>query len=305
MSVLRTVLALRTRGKGVVLTSRSRDDLVIRTMTRDDLDLAIEWAAAEGWNPGLHDAETYFATDPGGYFIGLLDGEPAGSVSAVKYSPQYAFMGFFIVKPELRGGLLGPKLVEHAFVHVGSAVAGLDGVVEQAERYAGIWGFEPAYHNMRYQGIATPTNATDARITGYAPRDLGDVERYDRQCFPSPRHAFLEAWLRQPGAHVLLLREGAALRGYGMIRPARDGYRIGPLFADDGRVAESLFDALVARVPSGGSVYIDIPQPNAEALALVTARGMTPMFETARMYRGPAPDIALDKVFGVTTLELG
>jgi hypothetical protein len=283
----------------------TRDNLVIRTMTRADLDLAIEWAAAEGWNPGLHDAESYFAADSEGYFIGLLDGEPVGSVSAVKYSPEYAFMGFFIVRPEQRGGLLGPRLAEHAFRHVGNALAGLDGVLEQAERYAGIWGFEPAYHNMRYQGVVASTGTTDPRIAEYAPADFADVEGYDRQCFPAPRHAFLEAWLRQPEAQVLLSRDGGALTGYGMIRPARDGYRIGPLFADNAKTAEALFDALVARAPAGSVTYIDIPQPNPDALALVTARGMTPMFETARMYRGPAPHIALDKVFGVTTLELG
>jgi hypothetical protein len=214
-------------------------------------------------------------------------------------------MGFFIVRPDHRGGLLGPKLVEHAFEHVGSAVAGLDGVMEQAERYAGIWGFEPAYHNMRYWGVSAAAGPIDPGISEYTPGDLEVVERYDRQCFPAPRHAFLEAWLRQPEAHVFLHRDGGALTGYGMIRPARDGYRVGPLFADDRRTAEGLFDALVSRVPAASAVYIDIPQPNADAPALVQARSMTPMFETARMYRGPAPMIALKKVFGVTTLELG
>jgi hypothetical protein len=32
---------------------------------------------------------------------------------------------------------------------------------------------------------------------------------------------------------------------------------------------------------------------------------MTPMFETARMYRGRAPDLPLDRIFGITTFELG
>ena len=140
-------------------------------MTRDELDVAIEWAAAEGWNPGRHDANAYYAVDPGGYFIGLLDGEPVASVSAVKYSPEYAFMGFFIVKPEHRGSTLGPRLAEHAFRHVGSAVAGLDGVLEQAQRYAGIWGFEDAYHNQRYQGIASSGGALHSGIGLYMPSD--------------------------------------------------------------------------------------------------------------------------------------
>ncbi len=188
---------------------------------------------------------------------------------------------------------------------MGSAVAGLDGVLEQADHYGSLWGFENAYHNMRYEGVANRSSAAPTAVVPYTPADLVAVERYDRDCFPAPRHAFLERWLRQPDAHALLYRDGDALHGYGMIRPARTGYRIGPLFADAAEIAEALFDALVSRVPAGAPVYIDIPQPNDAAMALVTKHNMTPMFETARMYRGPAPSIALDKVYGVTTLELG
>jgi GNAT superfamily N-acetyltransferase len=281
------------------------ENFVIRGMSRAELDTAIEWAAAEGWNPGLHDADAYYAADPAGYLIGLLDDVAVGSVSAVKYSPAYAFMGFFIVKPEHRGGFLGPRLVDQAFRHVGSAVAGLDGVLAQAEHYAEIWGFQPAYHNMRFEGVAWGPGAGDPGVARYTDADLEAIERYDRACFPAPRRAFLERWLRQPEAHALVYKDGDAIRGYGMIRPARSGFRIGPLFADDAGRAEALFEALVTRVPAGAAVYIDIPQPNGAALEMVTRRRMRPMFETARMYRGGAPEIAIEKVYGVTTLELG
>jgi hypothetical protein len=43
-----------------------------RTMTRDDVALAVDWAAQEGWNPGLHDAASFHAADPKGFFVGEL-----------------------------------------------------------------------------------------------------------------------------------------------------------------------------------------------------------------------------------------
>jgi GNAT acetyltransferase-like protein/acetyltransferase (GNAT) family protein len=285
------------------------DDYVVRPMTRPEFDMALDWAAAEGWNPGLYDADAYYATDPEGFHVGLLDGEAVGCIAAVKYSPDYAFLGVFIVKRELRGGRFGPPLAAHAAEHVGSAMAGLDGVLEQANRYAHIWGFQDAYHNLRFQGLSRPAGDAEAHISAYTAADLAAVERYDRACFPAPRRAFLERWLQQPEAHALLYADADAgsgdLGGYGMIRRARDGYRIGPLFADDPHKADALFDALVSRVPAGTPVYMDVPQPNTAAMNLVTRRDMKPMFETARMYRGGAPDIDLEKVFGVTTLELG
>ena len=33
--------------------------------------------------------------------------------------------------------------------------------------------------------------------------------------------------------------------------------------------------------------------------------GLSPVFETARMYSGTFPDIDVGKIFGVTTFELG
>jgi hypothetical protein len=32
---------------------------------------------------------------------------------------------------------------------------------------------------------------------------------------------------------------------------------------------------------------------------------LAPSFETARMYRGPAPDLPLAQIFGIGTFELG
>ena len=38
------------------------NDLVIRNMTRPEVDELVGWAAREGWNPGLHDAELFWST---------------------------------------------------------------------------------------------------------------------------------------------------------------------------------------------------------------------------------------------------
>ena len=46
----------------------------MRRMTEADLKLALDWAAAEGWNPGLDDAHCFYAADPQGFFLGELDG---------------------------------------------------------------------------------------------------------------------------------------------------------------------------------------------------------------------------------------
>ena len=71
---------------------------VVRNMTEADLALALERAAAEGWNPGLHDAHCFYAADPEGFFLGERDGAPIGCVSAVRYGSGFGFLGLYIVK---------------------------------------------------------------------------------------------------------------------------------------------------------------------------------------------------------------
>jgi ribosomal protein S18 acetylase RimI-like enzyme len=280
-------------------------------MTRAELDTVVEWAAREGWNPGVHDATAFYPTDPSGFYVGVLDGEVIASISAVKYGSKFAFVGYYIVLPEHRGKGYGLRLWEHAMRDIEGVSSGLDGVLAQAANYERS-GYATAYHNVRYAGANPSPNpltvdeegATWA-VSSLADDDFDAVVAYDASIFPATREHFLSLWLKQPEAKVLVIREAGAIVGYGVVRPARNGWRVGPLFADGAGWAEALLDVLVSLVPSGQPVFIDVPQVNDEAIALVRSRGMTPMFETARMYRGGAPAVDVGRVFGVTSLELG
>lgn len=89
-----------------------------------------------------------------------------------------------------------------------------------------------------------------------------------------------------------------------MLRPCVNSFKIGPLFADQADIAETLLTALCAHAPER-MVYFDTPEPNAAAVAMAKRRGMEPAFETSRIYKGPAPVLPLNEIFGVTTFELG
>ena len=99
------------------------------------------------------------------------------------------------------------------------------------------------------------------------------------------------------------MRDGR-LAGWGVIRPCRKGLKIGPLVADDRATAEAVLSALLARV-GGGEIFLDVPGINGEAIALAQDFGLAPVFETARMYTGAIAPLRLQRVFGVTSFELG
>jgi len=271
----------------------------IRTMRPAELDLALDWAAAEGWNPGLHDAAAFAAVDPDGLLVGLVGGEPAATIAAVRYDDAFAFVGLYIVRPDLRGHGYGRALWDAAHERLAGVASGLDGVDAQVPFYARS-GYELETWTYRYEGRggARATDREDVR-----PVTAADVTALDARAFPAPREGFLRAWTSAPDGRALGLYRDGALAGYGVLRVCRTGWKVGPLFAPDAAGAEALLDALVGGID--GPYWVDVPEANAPGTALVRDRGMTPTFRTARMYRDRPPAYDRDLVFGVTTLELG
>lgn len=290
-----------------ILTVMDKDSeiikgLKIRKMSREEAEFAIEMAAAEGWNPGIHDGELFYEADPEGFFIAELEGEPAGCASAVAYDNDFGFLGLYVVKPEFRRKDIGMRLTEKCLEYLGDRNIGLDGVVENEKKYQKVMKFKSSYSNLRYEG----------RGGGEIPDGLVKISKvpfeklfeYDRRMFPAPRPGFLKKWINQPDSYAFAALEAGVLKGYGVIRKCRVGYKIGPLFAEDQDTAEKIFRALRASV-SEETIYFDVPEPNEKAMEIAKKYHMNVMFRTIRMYSRKEPDIELDKVYGVTSFELG
>lgn len=280
-------------------------DFIVRTMSADDVALSVEWAAAEGWNPGLHDAECFRAGDPNGFFIGAWRGEPVACISAIAYDEHFGFIGLYIVKPAFRGRGFGIQVWQHGMDYLGNRNVGLDGVVAQQANYRKS-GFRLAYRNIRFQGVvqASTKSAAGSNILNASALPFEPLLDYDRQCFPAARERFLATWLGQRDATALAAVRDGQVAGYGVLRRCRTGCKIGPLFADSDEIANDLFEALVARMP-GEIIVLDVPETNPAAVALAERYGMTSVFETARMYTQDPPALQIEQVFGVTSFELG
>ncbi|WP_296701792.1 GNAT family N-acetyltransferase [Thiocapsa sp. UBA6158] len=286
-------------------------DISIRTMSPAEVDLAIEWAACEGWNPGLEDAAGFRAADPEGFLMAFVDGEPAASLSAVRYGDTFGFIGLYIAAPLYRGRGIALRLWQAGMAYLGDRVIGLDGVPERQADYRRS-GFKLAWRNVRYSGSVAMTAPNDTRLVPVEPDLLPALLDYDRGFFPAPRARFLETWLtRKETRRSWVLVDPAAdaggagrVTGYGTIRQCRAGWKIGPLFADDPADADLLFRRL-ASCARADPVILDLPEPNSDALDLAKTYGLSSVFETARMYRGTAPSLPIDRIYGVTTFELG
>lgn len=276
------------------------DDLVVRPMSKTELGVALDWAAAEGWNPGLHDAESFYAVDPEGFFLAECAGEALGCICAAAYDVTFGYVGLFIVRPPYRDRGVGLRLLDCALRHVQGRNVGLDAAIAMQEIY-GRYGFKFAYRNIRHQCLGG--GESPAGPTELASVPFDEILSYDATVFPAARERFLSRWIAQSSASLAFMRR-REIAGYGVLRACREGYKIGPLFADDPEIADALFQGLCARA-AGAPVFLDTPEANPAAIELATRRGLTRLFDTARMFTRGTPPGRVDHCYGVTTFELG
>jgi GNAT superfamily N-acetyltransferase len=278
-------------------------DVFIVQATKRQAQLAVDWARQEGWNPGIHDADCFFKTDPEGFFVIKHAEQVIGTFSVVKYSKDFAFEGLVIVRPDWRGKGVGLRIQNFISSRFKSLNVGIDGVLQMQEKYARA-GFRFAYKNTRYTGKINCEESS--KCIPVRKADFEEIVAYDAKFFPAFRSRFLKCWLTQKDSLALMLREKTTngIIGYGVRRKCFSGHKIGPLFAEDPKIAQVLLESLTANMPDE-EIFLDVPEPNHGAVALAEHQGMRPVFSTARMYTKGAPDLHLDGIYGVTTFELG
>lgn len=283
------------------------EDIEFRKLDFSGVKNLLNWAEQEGWNPAPHDADVFWATDPDGFYGFYFEGSLIAGGAVVSYNDEFGFMGLFIVKPEYRAGGIGRKLwYLRRDLLIGrlqkNAPIGMDGVVEMQPFYKK-GGFEIAYKEERYEKLGLELE-TDSRISTITDHDFNQVLSFDKQCFGFLRPQFLKPWIHLPDNKTFKYQRGDLINGYAIVRKVSRGYKIGPLFADDPHVAEELYKACL-NVVIGQPLYIDIPMINKEAVSMIKKYDAKYVFECARMYYGQAPEIDIQKVYGVTTFELG
>jgi len=283
------------------------EDLEFRKLNFQDLKILVEWANNEGWNPGPNDAEVYWATDPNGFYGYYFNESLVAGGAIISYNNEFGFMGLFIVKPEFRTKGIGRKLwyqrrdlLKDRLNH--NASIGMDGVIDMQSFYKK-GGFEISFKDERYENLGTEFHL-DSNITSIKDEDFHEILNYDKQCFGFFRPQFLRPWIKLPENKTFKYVENNNVRGFSIVRKVFNGFKVGPLFADNTKIAEELYKACLNSV-IGKPLFIDIPMINKDAIQIINKYNAKYVFECARMYYGQPPRIAMKKVYGITTFELG
>lgn len=286
---------------------KSIENLHFQKLDLSGLKTLVCWAQQEGWNPGPYDADAFYAADPDGFYGYFHEDQLIAGGAIVSYNNEFGFMGLFIVRPEYRSQGIGRKLWHQRRDTllkrlIPGASIGMDGVVAMQPFYEK-GGFKIAFRDERYERVGSAFRVKQY-ISPILLQDLPAVLAYDQMCFGFARSAFIKPWLQLPDTKTFKYVEKGTLKGFAVVRKVETGYKVCPLFADNEVIAEALYQACLNSV-IGEPLYLDIPVVNPGAVQLVKTYDAKYVFECARMYYGPPPAIDLNKVFGVTTFELG
>ena len=332
LSRLRTFTCLSSPIRSVIRRRNASKSFVVRTLkTPEEVQrIIIERAAANGWRPGALDHVSFFAADKTGFFVGELNGEPISCVSVVKYTENYAFLGNYKVDEQYRGrgyGFLTWKAAMDS-INKDYNLTG-HGSEEKVHVYKKTQlGFQATslWYVQRFDLVASQVGITLSDIQSPSAVtiqpacevDFNDLLEYDTHVHVFPRQAFLEKWISAPNCHAsVAISDNGRVVGYTVVRTTLkkgDGWRIGPLFADNAEIARSLYREACGKVAAEdpqGIIAVDVPYGdlvNPDALKMVKELSGIPVpkMKGLRAYtKGIPSNMPLQKLFGITTLELG
>ncbi|MBW4708748.1 N-acetyltransferase [Roseobacter sp. YSTF-M11] len=276
--------------------------MTVRPMTVEDLRVVLDWAADEGWNPGLDDAAAFHAADPTGFLIKEVDNASVAAVSVVNHDTDFAFLGLYLCRPEFRGQGYGIEVWRAGIAHAGSRCIGLDGVPEQQANYAKS-GFAKTGSTVRYNGHLD--RVSDPRVQLATTRELQHLVSCDARASGMTRTAFSTTWLSyRPTRQTVVLVEGSDIKGFATFRQCGLGCKIGPLYASSEVDALALLGAHPVAA-SSDPLFVDVPGHDTALAVLLKQHGFEPVFETARMFTGIPPASAPWAFQAIATMELG
>lgn len=276
----------------------------LRVMTASDLPLGMRLKAQAGWNQTEADWLRFLALEPGGCFVGELAGEAAGTVVACAFGPV-GWIAMLLVDGRHRGAGLGKALMAHALAYLearGVASIRLDATPLGRPLYEKL-GFAAEYGISRFAGHLWAGPGTQS-VELLRPERLAEAASLDARIAATPRDRLLAGYASAYPQTMLAAWRGSRLAGFAGYRPGSAATHLGPCVAEDAVAGRSLMDAL-ARRHHGSQVYVDVPEPNREAVAWAEAAGLRVQRPLLRMGRGPRVADRPELTWATSGPELG
>jgi GNAT superfamily N-acetyltransferase len=280
----------------------------IRTLEERDIDQAVHLSTQADWNHSLADWRRLVRLWPGQVLVGDIDGRVVASGSLATYPAAQGMLGWIglvLVDPAFRRRGLGVRIVRAVLDladRLDVAVLGLDASDQGRPIYERL-GFECRSGINRWSGRARIRNTSPPM----AEEDWRPLLDLDRLACGAKRAALLHN-LAAGGASFVRRTRDDRLTGYGVLRPGRRAWHVGPLVADNPASAASILDDLLEPSENGVAEDVIIDVLDGHPIEpLLARRGFAVARRLQRMTRPRSETVlmATPRAFAVTGFELG
>jgi GNAT superfamily N-acetyltransferase len=289
--------------------------LTIKPLTLNDIPGARRLSDAAGWNQLDVDWERLIALWPATTLAGWLDGELIATASLAYFDPvpgginRLAWIGVMLVAPARRGGGLGSKMFDAALqcgADRGIVDYGLDATDMGRPVYVKR-GFVDRFGMNRWK-CDVPRASFESKIPTrpLVPADWDQVIALDQRATRVNRKILLQRLAQESSAHAVVCEQAGKIVGFGMLRPGRVAAYIGPIVAEDVKLAGAICVALIAAHNRPDfPLFIDVGAGNAIEPHL-RASGFTVARQLIRMGRAAVqcPLAYNPETFAIAGLEL-
>ncbi len=255
----------------------------LRTMTFEDIPVAIRLKDAAGWNQTAADWVRFISASPEGCFVMECHGNVIGTSATIAYDGRFSWIGMLIVDEQYRGQGIGTALLERAIYFLDSQkipAIKLDATPQGKPLYEKL-GFMSEYDIERWMLSRTAKE----KAVENAPVSIEDVLQMDREIFGADRSGLLRS-LAQEAPHLTLVdQQEEEITGYSFGRLGSLADHMGPWVARNADAAERLLNSFLLR-SSRELIFVDCLRLNPWAVPLVKARGFEFSRPLTRMFRG-------------------
>jgi len=271
-------------------------DIIVRQISDDDVDQALDLSCAAGWNQRAEDWRMLIRLSDGSSFAALAGERVVGTAIGIDYG-AFSWIAMMLVDPAFRGRGLGARLLEAALEAVPDETpVRLDATPMGRPLYQK-FGFvdETAILRCTCEPVAESwgggevSGGFDARPL--AVTDFAAVMPHDREVFGADRSIVLEWALDAAPAYARVIESSAAgtPAQYCFGRPGRLFDQIGPVVAANEEAARSLVEA-ARSCAHGKSVVIDAFEAREGFADWLRSRGFREQRPLFRMRRWPHDD---------------
>jgi predicted GNAT family acetyltransferase len=264
-------------------------------MRLSDLEPAFGLSKTEGWNQTKTGWRLIFDNSMNTCLVAEYDNKVVGTVTAINYSNQLAWIGMALVDKDLRGQGIGKMLLTTIIGNLKNIKSiKLDATPAGQPLYQKL-GFKEEHTIFRM--ICTATNSLPAEDIENKPtrpdkKSFLEILELDKYIFGADRSSLLQTLFQNYPQRVFVLKRNNKVEGYIFGRDGRSYNYLGPGFANSSESTKILI-ATALKSPENQTVAVDVLYDKNVLIEWLEIIGFEKQRQFTRMYlhNNPFPGI--------------